>query len=755
MKSGKGNLIAAVLILVLVIWGIVFFVNIFYPEIIVSEEGGLKNFGSVEELKGFLKENSGTEGYGYYGAGIAKATADVGAPQAALESSDSAVSEGQRASDYSQTNIQVEGVDEPDIVKNDGKYIYTASRNKVIIVGAFPAEEMQIVSELNFSENVRNIFINEDKLIVFIESYNYITREIPCEIGILEAERAIEVDSDSALPGPKGIIAPVPIPEPSCGGYNEPKTPAYIYDISDRENPEKESEIVVDGNYIDARMIDNYVYLISNKWINLYGFNLPSYSINGVASKVAPEEIYYFDSPDDSYVFTSVSAIDIESGELNKKVFLIGSTNTIYVSEDNIYLTAMKRLSQRDHLEKYVNVLVNVLPADEEEKIREIENSDKYTGEKLREMNRVLSKYIDSLDVEERSEFAERFEEEMNKFYEEIYRESEKTVIHKINVEELDIDYVAEGEVNGRVLNQFSMDEFKGTFRITTTTGEVWGWRGETGKSQNHLYVLDSDMNVIGKVEGLAEGERIYSTRFIGERAYIVTFKKIDPLFVIDLSNPEEPKVLGYLKITGYSDYLHPYDENHIIGIGKETRGGNEQFSWYQGLKISLFDVSDFENPKEVAKIEIGDRGTDSYALQDHKAFLFDKERNLLVIPIALAEINKSFYEKNYKEIPDWAYGEIVWQGAYVFDIDLEEIDVRGKITHFDNETEARYFGYWGKDSIKRALYMDDVLYTISEGKVKANELNELNEIKEVELPIKNDYFGPIYYAEGVVAKRV
>jgi len=386
-------------------------------------------------------------------------------------------------------------------------------------------------------------------------------------------------------------------------------------------------------------------------------------------------------------------------------------------------------------------------------------------------------------------------------------KRTEKTVIHKINIDKEKITYKGVGEVPGHLLNQFSMDEYNGNFRITTTTGEVWG-----GNSLNHLYVLDENLEIIGKVEDLAQGERIYSTRFLGDRAYVVTFKKVDPLFVIDLSNPEKPEVLGYLKITGFSDYLHIYDENHIIGIGKETQGGNEQFSWYQGLKISLFDVSDVENPVEKAKIVIGDRGTDSLALQEHKAFLFDKEKGILVIPVSLAEIDRDKYKVCNEEelasydrytycLTDSTYGEIVWEGAYVLDINTEEISVRGKITHSEEyepeygpaEDEAigatrgeingqtwtktgankwktspvdYHYGYdydfsltdeimdsqeggidynqymydW-KYQIQRSLYMNNVLYTLSQAKIKANNLETIGEINNVNLPYEgNDY---------------
>ncbi len=311
--------------------------------------------------------------------------------------------------------------------------------------------------------------------------------------------------------------------------------------------------------------------------------------------------------------------------------------------------------------------------------------------------------------------------------------ENERTLIYRIHIEGSEIEFAANGEVPGYVLNQFSMDEHAGYFRIATTTGQVWN-REEPSK--NHMYILDVDLNIIGRLEDLAPGETIHSARFMGDRCYLVTFRKIDPLFVIDLKDPYDPQVLGQLKITGYSDYLHPYDENHVIGVGKETVAAEQgDFSWYQGVKISLFDVSDVENPKEIDKYEIGDRGTDSPVLSDHKAFLFDKSRNLLVIPVSVAEIDPEKYPEG---VPPYIQGDFVWQGAYVFDISLDEgLVLKGRITHLEDDSDLMKSSYYFSSpfSVKRSLYIDNVLYTISDKKIKMNSLEDLEQINEIELP--------------------
>jgi inhibitor of cysteine peptidase len=307
------------------------------------------------------------------------------------------------------------------------------------------------------------------------------------------------------------------------------------------------------------------------------------------------------------------------------------------------------------------------------------------------------------------------------------------TTIHKISLNSGLIKPVAQGTVPGWVLNQFSMDENEGYFRIATTTGRLWwGWRtGSTTDQSSAVYVLDQNMKIAGRLEGLAPKESIYSARFTGTRCYLVTFKKVDPLFVIDLTSPRNPTILGKLKIPGYSNYLHPYDENHVIGLGKNTVEAKEgDFAWYQGIKISLFDVTDVSNPKEEALIEVGDRGSDSPALSDHKAFLFNKERNLLIIPILEAKINPPQYGGNP---PANAYGEYVYQGAYVFDISLKGINLRGRVTHIQDDALLKS-GYWfnSEYSIERSLYIGDYLYTISGRMVKINKLSNLEELGRI-----------------------
>ena len=275
----------------------------------------------------------------------------------------------------------------------------------------------------------------------------------------------------------------------------------------------------------------------------------------------------------------------------------------------------------------------------------------------------------------------------------------ELTTIYRVHIENDNIMCEANGTVPGYLLNQFSMDEYDNHFRVATTT-----WIN--GDSQNNVYVLDMNMSMIGKLENLAPGEHIYSARFIGERCYLVTFRQIDPFFVIDVKNPAEPKVLGYLKILGFSGYLHPYDDNHIMGVGMED--GN--------VKISLFDVSDVSAPTEMSKYLMKGGWSDTLVLSDHKAFLFDRSKELLVIPVMMYGWDK--------------YS--MWQGACVFSISLSKgITFKGGISHQEinsSQLEDNYF-------VNRALYIDDVLYTISNKKIKMNNIENLEPINEIKFP--------------------
>src|SRR2546422_913881 len=295
------------------------------------------------------------------------------------------------------------------------------------------------------------------------------------------------------------------------------------------------------------------------------------------------------------------------------------------------------------------------------------------------------------------------------------------TVLHRISVNGSTVKYEATGTVQGHTLNQFSMDEFQGYFRVATSAYAGWTGRG-SGQTTN-VYVLNTNLKIVGRVEGLGQGENFHSARFMGDMGYLVTFKKTDPLFVIELRDPMKPRVLGQLNTTGYSDYLQPLDESHLIGIGKDTVDEGS-IAWYQGVKVSLFDVSDPTKPSETAKYVIGDRGSDSLALRDSKAILLDAGKNLLVLPVTVSLSPNP-------GVPN-AYGTPVWQGAYVFQVTTNTLTFRGGITHIPQDLPPNTFG--NALAISRELYIEGVLYTISEAMIGLNSLSDLQSLGTVSL---------------------
>ena len=594
--------------------------------------GSLTRFQSYDELVGFLKAPSKPSDIHVQWESVSELSTDV---VIVLEPS-SAVSIAKSAADaalaaasagevvivpgkgFSGTNVQVEGVDEADIVKTDGTYIYVVRETKLFIVKAYPPEEAELVSTLNFSQSVQDVYVNGDSLVVYLRMSKSIYREVIFK----------EPPSDMMA-----------------------STTVQVYDVSDRASPSLSLEVTVDGSYFSSRMIGGHVYTIIRERANVEDdeVELPVLS-SGDSSWVVPAtDIYYVNASDSRYYFTNVLGIDLSDlgQEPSLETFLLGKGNVIYVSMNNIYIAASR----------------------------------------------------------------------------------DTTKIYKISIDGGNISYVADGVVPGRLLNQFSMDECDGYLRLATT--ESWG------TVRNNVYVLNASLEMVGSLEDLASGEEIYSARFMGDRCYLVTYlrERGDPLFTIDLSDPESPTVLGELKMPGYSDYLHPYDDDVLIGLGREMLLDKGIFD--MGLKISLYDVSDVSKPVELAKMVIGDEGTYSPALDDHHAFLFNRERDLLVIPILVREVvmDEAVVEGQttyYRSL------SIRVQGAHVFEVSPETgISLRGIIVHRDIVVpdESKY---WSLSAyrVERSLYIGDVLYTISDRLIKANSLEDLGELGSVELPL-------------------
>jgi hypothetical protein len=289
------------------------------------------------------------------------------------------------------------------------------------------------------------------------------------------------------------------------------------------------------------------------------------------------------------------------------------------------------------------------------------------------------------------------------------YDYSERTVIRKFDLTAEKVENSASGSVWGRALNQFSLGEHEDVLRIATTTGYV----SRTGEasSRNHVFCLVEDgggrLEIAGAAENLAPGERIYSARFLGERGFLVTFKKVDPLFTLDLSDPEEPRVVGELKIPGYSDYIHPFGPDHVLTIGKDTVPAEQgDFAWYQGVQLCVFDVTDFADPRQLHKEVIGVRGTSSEALHNHKAFTYWAARDLLAIPVYLCEGEQA-------EV--WYSAPHTFTGLYVYRATVAAgFDFLGRI-----DTAPSGSSYYGP-AWTRAVFVGGTAYAVTPDAVRA-----------------------------------
>lgn len=614
------------------------------------------------------------------------------------EANDAVAPGGAGSDDYSTTNIQVEGVDEADIIKNDGKYIYIIKNGTIRIVNAYPAEDMEELVSITLGEEDEDfwpseMYVDGDTLVAIGSIYKY---------QILEDDTATSTSELSIYPP---------------HNYQN-RTRVYVLDITDRSKPTIQRTVEFDGYYGTSRKVGDTLYTVVNQYANFpyYYYDQPAEfdpdtivplmrdSAVGEDELIAPcNEIRIF--PKDrgnNFLITAAIPLTDTGAEVDRNV-LVGNSETVYASRQNMYVTA----------------------------------TDWSGGWK---------------------------------------RDSWDTAIYRFALDENSIDYASRGNVPGTVLNQFSMDENGNYFRIATTDNDFGG------DSTNNLYVLDLNLNRVGALENIAPGESIYSVRFVGNKAYMVTFERIDPLFVIGLEDPANPEILGELKIPGFSNYLHPFDENHLIGFGKEVDPGDtnlsgEEFTLWnqvQGLKIGLFDVSDVNNPKELFTEVIGDQGTDSQLLYNHKALLFDKEKELLAFPISVYEYQdvNSCQDYTYSSCPsdcrqicvpssctfengiticttdcdganscvqqEFQYGQKVFEGAYVYNISTEDgFELKGTINHHNEDdlldlSETGYVNY--QKAIERLVYIGENLYSISQWGVKANLLDDLTELDFIEL---------------------
>lgn len=517
---------------------------------------------------------------------------------------------------YSNTNIQVEGVDEADIVKTDGNYLYALSYENLYIIEANDGN-LELISSIKHHENKDNsnsvfeeIYLQDDKLIAIKSKNIFDNKNHPMP----------EIDNSFDI----------------MLWYGKSETSAVIFDISDKRKPKKLNELTQSGSYLSSRMIENNLYLVTNYY--LYDKNYKSNEFDkyipytkGLEKETIPlDDIYIAPNPDTSQ-YIVVTGIDVNnSNNFISKKSVFGSGSNIYSSLENLFVADYDNIKEKDYYKSKTNVL-------------------------------------------------------------------------KFSLNDGKVDFKKTKTINGTILNQFSMDEYNDTFRIVTTNYDykisrdlndsVSNWNENV---KNNLYILDKELNIIGSIEDVAKGERVYSVRFDKEIVYFVTFKQVDPLFAVDLATPESPSIISELKIPGFSEYLHVYNEKYLFGLGKET----DKDGKILGMKISMFNISDKKNIQEKYKLFLGEKYNFSEASYNHKAILISPERNLIAFPVCC---------NNY----------------LIFSFNEKDGFVKIGEINFDNN-------YWISSS--RGLYIKDYFYVFNRYDLNSYSISTFDKVKNLKL---------------------
>ncbi|MFT4308286.1 MAG: beta-propeller domain-containing protein [Candidatus Woesearchaeota archaeon] len=574
------------------------------------------SFSSVEELRGYLAGTSTDR------TGMMLGTDEL----IIAEAADGAVrAMPASAPTYTDTNVQVEGVDEADILKTDGNHLYTIVGRSVAIIKTLPSNETEQIASIAFDWNPHGLFLKDDLLYVIGSEWD--TRTYTIVVG---------------------------------------------YDVTDPTTPERVFESRIEGSYVTGRSTDR-VYVVSQSAPDyLRPMPMPIIHEAGVERTVDIGRIM-LPRPVDNARFVTISEIQPD-GAIDATSVISEGYPTVYASERAIHLAMGRQINQWTIRQEQMRTAMEPhLTADDGDLIRRIEATDEDIlshSEKRMRIDRVISHRLASFERSERERIQDLVERNVK---EELERHESFEYTNLIEVPYATLRASEPVEIRGTVNNQFSLDEHDGVLRVATTTNPRWSLGEGVNDMANHVYTI-RDGRVLDSVHGLGPGERIYSARYLDDRLYMVTFREVDPFFAIDLSDPERIEVLGELKIPGFSRYLHAYSENMIIGLGRDASETGVQ----RGLKVSLFDVSDPSRPRELTNWISDERHVHSAAEWEHKAFLLDKRNDLLVIPISGSRNwVQPVIGRDERSTPEQRDG-----GALIFTIREDSIELRGLVAH-------------------------------------------------------------------------
>jgi len=555
--------------------------------------------------------------------------------------------------DHSQTTTQEAGVDEADVVKTDGQNLYLVHQGVLRIVRANPASNMELLSETELDGYGRELYLHDDRVVVLSETYgNYYFfggiaatepaidfdggsgEEIKPEAGETEGMEQVDDSDNAAAPdddtdddgdshdaghdddsdvdggvddanddashddttddgddvGSDDILIDPGFAPPY--EYERPRTIVTIIDISDPESPEVISTTKFEGNTASSRMIDGQLHLVLANYPYFYFDVFPLLGRVGMTTEGVDAEqlLPNFEQTDSDGNETSGPVLTWEDVYRPEQPdgFGVVSVVTVHVDDDGAF-DAVGVVAEPGLIYSSINAL-----------------------------------YLTSTQ------------------YDFVSNGSSNSKIYKLAYTDGAAEAVAAGNVPGRVLNQYSMGEYEGFLRVATTIDPTFGPTGQVTTAENAVYVLedvDGELRVVGSVEGIAPRETIQSCRFIGKRGYVVTFEQIDPLFTLDMSEPTSPQIVGELKVPGFSTFLTPMDEDHLLAVGQYISEESNQFFRPWAVQLSIFDVSDFDSPRLEHQVVIGEEtGAYSEALYNPKALTYFAEAGLVALPISIYE---------------------------------------------------------------------------------------------------------------------
>lgn len=552
---------------------------------------------------------------------------------------------------YSDTNVQVVGVDEPDIIKTNGQQIFYSRNDYYYPYYAYDYET-------DFAPDYQ-------------EPASQILQVFPPEK--LSELSSIKDTGDLLLTGNELIVI----------GYDG----ITGYDISSPSDPKESWQYDFNSNtsYVTARLFDNKIYLITRTDM-YYQPVCPLPILENSSSKIniACTSIYHPDDLINADATYTILQIDPSTGQQLDNLSFVGSysDSVVYMSPQSIFVAYSVRENLLNLFLGFLSENPGLFPTEVTDRLDQLNGYDISDSSKLNELNIVIDRYISSLNDDDRLKFDNDFGNAIEEYLTKYKRQLTTSQISKININNFSVEAV--GQVAGKLLNQFSMDEFEDHLRIATTIGDdyyPYPFYLSSAETINDVYVLDSNLEISGSVTDLGEGERVYSARFIGDKGYVVTFRETDPFYVFDLSDPKNPQKTGELKIPGYSSYLHPLADNIILGVGKED----------SQVKVSLFDVSDPSQPKELDKYTLNEYWSD--ILDTHHAFLQDAKHEIFFLPGST--------------------------GGYIFSYENNKLQLTKALSEI---------------SAERAVYINDYLYIVGYDQLIVLDENTWERVGELKL---------------------